>query len=135
MAFEFPRPATAFPDVRAKIGARGRVENPAHLAFIRQLPCLTTLSTYQIEAAHVRYRAPGKGSAGMGRKPDDCWVVPLSALEHRTGPDAQHKSGEAEWWQRRGIDPVEVARRLFEVSGDVEAGTAIVCDAWAAKHT
>ena len=78
-----------------------------HLAFIRALPCVICGTGQGIEAAHVRYAHAdaGKEVTGNSTKPDPWWTVPLCPSCHRTGPDAQHKSGEREWWARHGYDP------------------------------
>lgn len=124
-------PDTAFasdPDRRA---TRGRVENKAHLKFIRRLPCLSCGRGHGVEAAHVRYgdAEHGKGMTAAFRKPDDVWTVPLCAACHRTGPDAQHNSNERKWWIRQGVDPLRVAKELAQVTGDEEAGRLIVVQA------
>jgi hypothetical protein len=61
----------------------------------------------------------------MGRK-DDRWVVPLCHECHRTGKNAQHGSGEREWWEGHGIDPLPLAKQLYDVSGDIEKGLRVV---------
>lgn len=107
---------------------RPRRERPDHLAFVRSLPCVVCGSRDNVHAAHVRYGDPryGKRPTGMGEKPSDAFTVPLCARDHLDGPDAQHRSNERKWWLGRGIDPLEVAVRLFAVSGDQEAGEQIV---------
>lgn len=128
MAFEIRRPSTAFSLDPSRKGQGGRVEDAAHLAFIRKLPCLVTGRTDRIEAAHIRYGDPShrKPKSPMGRKPDDCWVVPLCAYVHREGPDAQHKANERVWWEERRIDVLTTAERLFAASGDRDAALAII---------
>jgi hypothetical protein len=38
-----------------------------------------------------------------------------------------HDTGkEREWWERRGVNPYDLAAELEAVSGDVAAGSAIV---------
>lgn len=105
-----------------------RQTSPRHLAYLRKLPCLMTGSVTDIEAAHIRYGDPhyGKRPTGMGERPDDRYAVPLCAAAHRTGPDAQHGSGERAWWERQGIDPLAIAAALWECSGDIEEGRRIV---------
>ena len=96
-----------------------------HLAFIRALPCV--ICGAEAEAAHVRYSdaSRGKVNPGMSRK-DDRYVLPLCHGCHRTGQEAQHRTGEREWWQGHGIDPIPVCEALRAVSGDVEAGWKII---------
>ena len=101
-----------------------RQRDERHIRFIRSLPCLTSGRTESVDAAHVRYGNAelGKRPTGKGERPDDRWTVPLSRDQHAD----QHRHGEREWWARQGIDPLKVARDLYSVSGDTEAGEAIV---------
>lgn len=126
----FRRPDTAFTVIRRR-PIRGRQHDDKHLAFIRTLPCVVSGVQVNIEAAHIRYSdaAWGKVNPGIGAKPDDKWTIPLSAAEHRLNRDAQHNGNEREFWQRNGIDPLPVARALWAVSGDYEAGLQIILGA------
>lgn len=94
---------------------RGRVRDNAYLAHVRRLPCCVGPEgcSGPVEAAHVRYSAPGEPMTGMQRKPSDSRAVPLCAAHHRTGPDAQHARGERQWWAARGIDPLALSARLY----------------------
>ena len=105
------------------IGHGGKCD--AHLKFIRRCPCCIC-GGEPSEAAHVRFSdaKTGKVSA-VGQKPGDEWTVPLCARCHREGPQAQHKSGEYGWWMAHRINPIELARRLFAVSPDIERGESI----------
>lgn len=104
-----------------------RLEDPAHLEFIRTLPSLVR-GEGPTEAAHIRFAAQhyGKRETGMAEKPDDCWTVPLCGEKHRWGKDAQHGMSEREFWDRRGIDVCAVAMALWMWSGDIERGLKIV---------
>ena len=77
-----------------------------------------------MEAAHVRYPDPvyGKRSTGMQEKPSDQWTVPLSPEMHRS----QHEHDELKWWKSKGIDPLEIASKLYAISGNLEAGELII---------
>lgn len=105
-----------------------RQKNEAHLRFVRGLPCIVSGRTDGVEAAHIRYGEPryAKRPTGMGEKPSDIFCVPLHHEWHRTGPKAQHRSGEREFWKRHSIDPCLVALALWAHSGDQEAGEMIV---------
>jgi hypothetical protein len=47
----------------------------------------------------------------LGRKPSDEFVVPLCRVHHR----AVHRAGdERAWWKQAGIDPLKVARKLWQ---------------------
>lgn len=129
MARQINRPATAFSlDSRPK---GGRVEDPAHLAFIRTLPCLVSGRTDRVEAAHLRYGDPAyrKPKTPMARKPDDRWAVPLCAYLHRESPEAQHQSNERVWWEGHGFEVLQVAIYLHSISGDRDAALRIIQEA------
>jgi hypothetical protein len=87
-----------------------RVEDPAHLAYVRTLPC-TICGRGPSDPAHIRTgsREYGKRQCGMGEKPDDCWVLPLCRHHH----DEQHAANEIEWWSSYGIDPLPLAVELY----------------------
>ena len=106
-----------------------RVKREPHLKWIRTLPCLITYNRNKpVEAAHVRYGDLrfAKRQTGMAEKPDDMFVVPLSADYHRLLNESQHQIGEKKFWKRWKIDPVLVAVALFAWSGDDEAGEHII---------
>ena len=105
-----------------------RMEDPAHLAFIRRLPSLIS-GEEPCEACHIRFGDPRakyrKPKTAKGRKPDDMWCGPMTAHEHRL----QHAGNEQAFWSKIGIDPLEVALALWSISGDVEAGREIIAKA------
>lgn len=114
-----PRPP---PD--APVRWRGRLVDRAHKQAVAQLFCLATYvrtgrEVGGVHVAHVRASSASAGAPnpGLQRKPDDCWTVPLSPLEHRR----QHAVGERAYWSELGLDPHQVARALFEVSPDLDA--------------
>ena len=98
--------------------------SPKHLAFIRELRCVSCHKWPPSEPAHVRIM----GDGGMGRKPSDSFVVPLCAsVLGREGCHAkQHRVGERTFWANSRIDPHKLAEALWNVSGDIEAGNRIV---------
>jgi len=89
-----------------------------HLAFIRQLPCVVCGRAAPSEAAHVRSGSDG----GAGMKPADRYCVSLCSDCHAL----QHQFGELTLWSTVRIDPLNVAFRLWTVSGDIKAGERIV---------
>jgi hypothetical protein len=122
MGYAIKRPDTAFSlDKSSK--ATKRIEDPAHLAFIRKLPSVVS-GLYGCEAAHIRAGSAlhRKKHTGGQQKPDDFWVLSLTPDEHK----AQHSANELAWWRSHGIDPFELALKLYEVSGNVEAATTII---------
>lgn len=105
-----------------------------HLAAIRLLPCLKCGLEPCGEAAHVRMNSAALGKRNaMGKKPDSRWVVPLCRACHQSDPDAQHRIGEQEFWVRLGINPLLVAKQLFEVSADLVRMRAVVFKAIAER--
>jgi hypothetical protein len=54
-------------------------------------------------------------------KPSDRYSVPLCSSCHAL----QHQFGELTFWSALQIDPLNVAFRLWTVSGDMEAGERI----------
>lgn len=93
---------------------RPRIKNEAHLALIRQLPCVVCFRHPPSEAAHIRYGdcQHDKPPTGGAEKPDDKWTLPLCPEHHRTGRDAQHRMNEREWWLKHGIDPLALSKKL-----------------------
>jgi hypothetical protein len=125
MGFAIKRPDTAFSlDKSSK--ATKRIEDAAHLAFIRKLPSAVS-GLYGCEACHIRTGSAihKKKHTGLGQKADDAWTLPLTPDEHK----AQHDANELAWWRSHCIDPFELAIKLYEVSGDIAAGTAIISKA------
>jgi hypothetical protein len=73
---------------------------------------------------------------GMGYKPSDRYTVPLCLNCHFM----QHEVGELTFWSVCRIDPLNIALRLWTVSGDLAAGERAVSRArqgiaLAAGHT
>ena len=100
-----------------------RMKDDDHLSFIRKLPSILS-GIEGVEACHIRYGDPvyRKPRTAKGRKPDDCYTVPMTTEEHHQ----QHSMNEREFWRQMGIDPIQVALALFDVSGDVPAGKKII---------
>lgn len=109
--------------------SRGRERDNAHLAFIRRLPCVATFIetgrlVYGCQAAHLRLQSAAHGKTEGGqRKPSDCWVTPLSAEQHRIQGDVK---GEPRFWADLGVDPFELCKALYAVSGDEAAALKII---------
>src|SRR5215471_11341990 len=89
-----------------------------HLTFVRQLPCVVCGKAASSEAAHVRSGSDG----GAGIKPSDRYCLSLCTSCH----SLQHEFGELRFWSTLSIDPLNVALRLWTVSGDIKAGERIV---------
>jgi len=83
-----------------------RYRNRAHLDFVASQPCLIC-ERRPSDPHHLRFAQP----SALGRRVSDEFTVPLCRSHHR----ALHRRGnEAEWWRENGIDPVEIAQRLWE---------------------
>lgn len=103
-----------------------RVEDPAHLEFVRSKPCCVCRRPPRSEAAHIRMvdLKRGKGYTGKGVKPDDRWTVPLCSNQpgvrigcHYAQSD---RRSEAAFWHARRLDPFAIAERLWVESGAAE---------------
>lgn len=97
-----------------------RALDKAYLAHTRRQPCILAWTgdcKGAVEATHLRFSdvKSGRLNPGMGRKPDDKWVLPACKHHH----EAQHAAGdERGWWTRHGIDPnAECVRRYAEFRG------------------
>lgn len=118
--------------------AHGRIRTPGraptYLALVRQLPCLCCGVEPCGLAAHVRMQSGTFNKhGGTGLKPDDKWVVPLCDACHTRDADSQHRVGEVAFWQRVGLNPLLVARRLYAQRADLVAMRAIVLQAIAER--
>lgn len=128
--YAIKRPDTAFADSR-RAKEIEEIRDPRHLKWIATLPSVVS-GAYGCEAAHVSFpdKRFGKHMRGKSTKAGDNWTLPLTPEEHRTGPDAQHKTGdEKSWWEARGIDANTLADRLWRVSGDNDAAIYIISQA------
>ena len=88
-----------------------------HLAFVRQFPCVACGKAPPSQAAHVRSGSDG----GAGIKPSDRYCVSLCTDCHAL----QHQFGELRFWSVLRLDPLNVALRLWTISGDLKAGQRI----------
>ncbi len=83
---------------------------------IRQCPCV--LCGAQAEAAHLRYSS-AKDQKVNSR--NHRWITPLCPQHHRLGRDSQHGDlGEYQWWQAQGVDPLPIAKALWEARNNLQ---------------
>jgi hypothetical protein len=83
-----------------------RYRDRAHLEFVASQPCLLC-GRRPSDPHHLRFAQP----RALGRRVSDEFVVPLCRTHHRV----LHRQGdEAAWWESVKLDPVSVARRLWE---------------------
>ena len=87
-----------------------RVRDKEHLRFVASQPCVLC-GTVPSDAHHVRYAQP----RAMSRKVSDEFTVPLCRAHHG---EFHQEGNEAAWWHDMGIDPLEVAKRLWEESNE-----------------
>jgi hypothetical protein len=85
-----------------------RHRSKEHLQFVAQQPCLIC-GRSPSHAHHVRFAQ----SKGVALKVSDEFTVPLCSIHH----SENHSTGdERKWWQTHNIDPLAIARRLWEES-------------------
>ena len=85
-----------------------RHRSKEHLRFVAQQPCLIC-GRSPSHAHHVRFAQ----SKGLALKVSDEFTVPLCAIHH----SENHSTGdERKWWEKHNIDPLAIARRLWEES-------------------
>jgi hypothetical protein len=115
-----------------------RERNSKYLGMVAKMPSVISGRT-PVHVAHIRYGdlELGKPHTGMGEKPSDCWVLPLTPEEHMWGTRSQHANNEKAWWEQHGINPIAVCIALhdtyerFLASGkspaEIEDGMRKVC--------
>jgi hypothetical protein len=94
------------------VGAPRRYRDKDHLRNVKLQPCLLC-ARKPSDAHHLRFVQP----RALGRKASDEFAVPLCRIHHRA---AHRASDERTWWKAAGIDPLEVARKLWK---DTRANT------------
>jgi len=89
-----------------------RVRSKEHLKYVARQPC-AICGRQPSHAHHMRFAQP----RGVGLKVSDEFTVPLCAIHHHEN----HTVGdERQWWQDRKLDPLMVARKLWEESTQLE---------------
>ena len=87
------------------VAAPRRYRNREHLRSVSKQPCLIC-GRKPSDPHHLRYLQP----RALGRKASDEFAVPLCRVHHR----AVHRArDERAWWHAAGIDPIKVARKLW----------------------
>ena len=83
-----------------------RLRDKAHLRFLVSQPCVIC-ERQPSDPHHLRFAQP----RAIGLKVSDEFTVPLCRGHHRE----VHRTGnEVAWWQDRRIDPLEIAKSLWE---------------------
>jgi Rad52/22 family double-strand break repair protein len=91
-----------------KIGAVRRNRDKAHLRFVATQPCLLC-ERQPSDPHHLRFAQP----RGLGMKVSDEFTVPLCREHHR---QLHHSGNETSWWHDMGIEPLEIAKTLWQTT-------------------
>jgi hypothetical protein len=91
----------AFPELN-------RIRDKEHLRYVGAQPCLVCSATPS-DPHHIRFAQP----RAMGREVGDDFTVPLCRKHHR---DLHHSGNESAWWHDMAIEPLEIAKDLWEES-------------------
>jgi ERF superfamily len=100
-----------------------RYRDRAHLEFVASQACLVC-GRRPSDAHHLRFAQP----RALGRRVSDEFAVPLCRTHHRV---LHSRGDEAAWWESVKVDPVMVARQLWEhsrlneASGPQRTGSAL----------
>jgi ERF superfamily len=98
-------PARSIDKSELAVAAPRRYRDRDHLRYVALQPCLVC-GRKPSDPHHLRFAQP----RALGRKSSDEFAVPLCRIHHRL----VHRVGnEAAWWQEAGIDPIKVARKLW----------------------
>jgi hypothetical protein len=90
------------------LGEPRRYRDRAHLRLVSAHPCLIC-GRRPSDAHHLRFAQP----RALGRRVSDEYTVPLCRSHHR----ALHRHGdEAGWWKAHKVDPIMVARELWQTT-------------------
>lgn len=85
-----------------------RVRDKEHLRFVGSQPCLLCTKTPS-DPHHLRFAQP----RALGSKVSDEYTVPLCRAHHR---QLHHSGNERAWWHDMGIEPLEIAKILWQDS-------------------
>lgn len=94
----------------------------AHLACIRKLPCCVCLKMPGGEAHHLK----ATGQRGMGMRSPDKEAVPMCNDCHINGVERAGSKNELAWFEKRGIQALDLAKALWDSTGDVPKMVRIV---------
>jgi hypothetical protein len=82
-----------------------RYRDRTHLEFVAAQPCLVC-GRSPSDPHQLRFMQP----RALGRRVSDEFVVPLCRTRHRT---LHQRGDEIAWWLSVGLEPVDVAQRLW----------------------
>jgi Rad52/22 family double-strand break repair protein len=89
-------------------GVPRRIRDRNHLKFVTNQPCLQC-GRWPSDAHHLTFAQP----RAMGMKVGDEFTVPLCRLHHR---GVHHARNELAWWSDLKIDPIDIAKKLWQQS-------------------
>lgn len=92
-----------------------------HLECLRKLPCCISMKMPAGEVHHLK----ATGERGMGLRSTDKWGLPMSHEAHMEVERVGSKN-ELAWFKERGIDAIDLATALWNVSGDLPKMTRVV---------
>jgi ERF superfamily len=82
-----------------------RERDRGHLKFVASQPCLVCGRTPS-DAHHIKFAE----QRAIGRKVSDKFTVPICRLHHR---ELHRRGNERAWWERQGVDPIDIAATLW----------------------
>lgn len=85
-----------------------RIRDKRHRQFVSAQACIIC-GRQPCDAHHLRFAQP----TALGRKVSDEFTVPLCRVHHR---ELHRVGNEVGWWAEAKIDPIDVARQLWERS-------------------
>jgi hypothetical protein len=85
-----------------------RRRSKAHIAFVGSQPCLVC-ERGPCDAHHLKFAEP----RALGLKVSDQFTVPLCRSHHQ---DLHRHGNELGWWANMHIEPLPIARRLWQTS-------------------
>jgi hypothetical protein len=97
-------------------GHQPRRRNKEHLKFVASQPCLVC-GRRPSDPHHLRFAQP----QALGRKVSDEFTVPVCRAHHR---ELHRTRKEVGWWTQHGIDPLDVAYKLWNKTHSIP-GSAI----------
>jgi hypothetical protein len=98
-----------------------RRRDKSHLRFVASQPCLVC-GRHPSDPHHLRFAQP----RALGVKVSDEFTVPLCRGHHRQ----LHQAGnEAAWWKTPNIDPLAIARQLWEQTHPNEGQAQVAAEA------
>jgi hypothetical protein len=85
-----------------------RKRSKAHLLFVSGQPCVVCRHS-PCDAHHLKFAQP----RALGRKVSDEFTVPLCRGHHQ---DLHRHGNEKAWWSNLKLDPLPIAKELWQVS-------------------